>query len=181
MEKPALSIAEQSQPWNCFQSRHRELGLTQKHRQTRAECVINETRLFTILTWPLYKQKRQDAFCFCGAVLFSQPVGVTVAVAISKASTREQNVLHLTFHSMISEVDVQASCEQSACHEQGRLLIDLRTAKWYPSQQSHWIWLWSFEILLFIRNKISLVKRCVKKSLATCLTEWKLLHFFPYF
>lgn len=34
-----------------------------------------------------------------------------------------------TFHSMITEMDVLASCELSACHEQGRLLFGLHTAK----------------------------------------------------
>lgn len=42
---------------------------------------------------------------------------------------------HPTFH-LTPEMGEQASCELSACREQGGLLIGLHTAKEPPSEQS---------------------------------------------
>ena len=89
----------------------------QRHRQRCVnhhitECAISGTRFAQSRRVALQKAKTHFAF----AIL----VQSSCCCHFKKASKREQNVPHLTFHSMI-KMDVQASQELNACHKQGKL------------------------------------------------------------
>ncbi len=91
----------------------------------RAEFVIHGTCFSQ--PWCVPSQtKRQDTFCFCDAVLVSHP---ELLLLLSFQKLVSESKMLYTFHTMITEMDVLASCELRACHEQGRLLFGLHTAK----------------------------------------------------
>lgn len=65
-------------------------------------------------------KKAGQTFCFGGAVLVSD---LELLWSFQKLASESKM---LDFHR--TEMDVQASCQLSACHEQGRLLFGLHAA-----------------------------------------------------